>query len=186
VHSSHAAALGRSTQNKMRVLTWSTPQKVAVAVPATSFPLSIFPYSNRAANGVTEFGCPAPVGLSSLKATLTRDTAARQIDALSVSEYSALSATDTTMWPNVILHQVGAVGTVSPSRLIVQRKAVSGLSVTKKMCGNFITSETWVVEACPSLKGTAGTSSCANDPGLVGYYYFVKRGAHWLITFVYG
>jgi len=185
VQASHGAALGRSTRHSMRVLTWITPQRVAVAVPATSFPVSIYPYSDRAANGVTQPGCPAPAGLSSSKATLTRDAAARQIDALSVSKYSALSATDTTMWPNVILHQVGAIGTVSPSRLIVQREAVSGMSVTKK-CGSFITSATWVVEACPSLKGTAGTSSCAKDPALVGDYYFVKRGGHWLISFVYG
>jgi hypothetical protein len=117
---------------------------------------------------------------------LTRDAAARLIDALSVSQYSALGATDTAMWPNVILHQVGAVETVSPSRLIVEREATSGMTVTKKMCGTFITNETWVVEACPSLKGTPGTSSCAKDPALAAYYYLVKRSSHWLITFVYG
>jgi hypothetical protein len=185
VQASHAAALGRSTRHSMRVLTWRTPQTVAVAVPAASFPVSVYPYSDRAANGVSEPGCPAPTGLSASKDTLTRDAAARQIDALSESKYSALSVTDTTMWPNVILHQVGAVGTVSPSRLIVQREAASDVSVTKK-CGSFITSATWVVEACPALKGTTGTSSCTRDPALVGYFYFVKRSGHWLITFVYG
>lgn len=168
----------------MRVLTWSIPQKVTVAISATDFPTSVYPYSDRAADGITKPGCPAPAGLSSSKAALSRNTAARQIDALSGSEYAALGATDTAMWPNVILHQIGVVGIVSSSRLIVQREETSGLKVTKK-CGNVITRATWVVQACPSLKGVAGTSSCKRDPGLVGYYYFVKRGAHWLIIFVY-
>lgn len=184
VQPSPAAALERPAQNEMRILRWNVPQKVAIAVPSSNFPVLIYPYGARAAEGISKAGCPAAVGLTSTGATLNARVAARQIDALSGSTYSELRVTDTTMWPNVILRQVGAIGVVSPSRLIVLREAFSDMSMTN-ICGSDVTSATWVVEACPVLHGVAGTSSCAKDPALIGYFYFVRRGGNWLIIFVY-
>jgi hypothetical protein len=184
IGAARASSHGHSTYDDMRTLKWSAPQRVAVVVPAASFPTSIYLYSGQAAEGITKPGCPSPVGLSSSQSTLTAGVAARQIDVLSLSTSSALSVTDTTMWPNVILQQVGASEAVSPSRLIVLRESFSDMSVTSK-CGKLITSETWVTEACPSFKGAAGTASCTKDPALTSYYYFVARDGHWLITFVY-
>ena len=182
---SAATPLGRATGHSMRILKWRTPEAVAVVVPSFVYPPSVYPYSPRAAEGFTKAGCPAPVRLSSLSSTLTPSDASHQIDALSKSETSALGASDTTMWPNIVLIRPLAQSSVDPSRLIVIRERFSNMSVTIP-CGVFTTNSTWVAEVCPTLKGVAGTSSCSKDPALVKYYYFVKRAGHWLNIFIYG
>jgi hypothetical protein len=168
-----------------RVYTWRSPQAVTVRVPASTFPASMYPYPRSAALGITRVGCPALAGLVPSTKGPSRSTAAKLIDDLSGPRDVALAASDPTMWPNIVLHQVGASGRVSASRLLIEREAASGLGAITERCGVTTTRATRVVEACPVINGSSGTTSCRRDPALVGNYFVVNRRGRWLISFVY-
>jgi hypothetical protein len=168
-----------------RTLTWGRPQAVTVTVSASTFPASVYPFPRSAALGVSRVGCPALAGLIRASTAPTRSTGAKLIDDLGGPRSVALEASDPTMWPNIVLHEVGATGRVSTSRLLIKREAASGLRDTTERCGVITSRDTWVVEACPVLSGSSGTASCQKDPALVGNYFLVNRRGHWLISFVY-
>ena len=181
-----ALAFGMSAfSSGLRVLTWRSPQAVTVRVPASTFPSSMYPYPRSAAWGANRVGCPALAGLVRSSAAPTRSTAAKLIDDLVGPRDVALAASDPTMWPNIVLHQVGASGHVSRSRLLIVRDAASGIGAITERCGIKTTWSTWLVEACPFISGLRGTSSCRADPALVGNYYVIDRRGRWLISFVY-
>lgn len=181
-----AIAFGMSAMSvSQRVLTWGPPQPVTVRVPASTFPSSTYPYPRSAAWGVNRVGCPALAGLVRSTAAPPRSMVAKLIDDLAGRKDVALAASDPTMWPNIVLHQVTVTGRVSGSRLLIEREVASGLGVITERCGATTTRATWLVEACPIISGSRGTSSCRTDPALVSNYFLVNRQGHWLISFVY-